>query len=133
MTREEVIDIIKEVLTASREEFILAAAERTLLMIPDTIGNLLASHAALHKINTKFYSEHPEFKDKRDVVQSVVEMIEGHNPLMDYEEILKEAAPEIKRRLIAVQDLNMRNVTPQIQRDFSRVNMSGVVGPNGEI
>lgn len=112
-----------------KDEIINAAVEKTLLMIPEVIGNLIANHALLHKMNTEFYSKHPEFRGKADVVQSVVEMVEGKNPLLSYEEILKKAIPEIQRRLVVMQDLNT-TTTPKVSpRDFSRVDMSN----NGEI
>ena len=110
-----------------KEEIINAAVERTLLSIPEVIGNLMANHAALHKINLKFYQEHPEFRGKKDVVQSIVEMVEGKNPLLSYEEILTKAVPEIKQRLLIMGDLNMTEIKRDIPRDFSHVDLS----PNG--
>lgn len=116
-----------------RDEIIAAATERTLLMIPEVIGNLMASHAALHKINTKFYTDYPEFKDKRDVVQSVVEMVEGNNPLLSYEEILLKAAPEIKRRLVVMQDIDTKKTPSSPPRDFRNIDMRKTPSANGEI
>jgi len=93
-----------------KEEIINKAVERALLMLPDTVGNLIANHVALSKLNSKFYADHPEFKDKKDIVTSVVEMIEGKNPLSKYEDILKEAVPEIKRRIDTLKPLDMERV-----------------------
>jgi len=110
---------------SERNEIINAAVEKTLLMIPEVIGNLLANHAALHKINTAFYTAHPEFKGKKDVVQSVVEMIEGKNPLLEYEEILDKAVPEIERRLVIMQDVDITTepkVMPKEFKDFDSTN-----------
>jgi len=107
-----------------RDEIISLAVERTLLSIPEVVGNLMANHAALHKINLKFYQEYPEFRGKKDVVQSVVEMVEGKNPLLSYEEILTKAVPEIKQRLLVMNDLNMTEVAKNIPRDFSHVDLS---------
>jgi len=95
-----------------KEEIINKAVERALLLLPDTVGNLIANHAALSKLNSKFYADHPEFKDKKDIVASVVEMIEGRNPLSKYEDILKEAVPEIKKRIDTLQHLDMEKVKP---------------------
>ena len=93
-----------------KEEIINKAVERALLMLPDTVGNLIANHVALSKLNSKFYADHPEFKDKKDVVVAVVEMLEGRNPLSKYEDILKEAVSEVKRRIDTLKLLDMERV-----------------------
>ena len=107
-----------------KEEIIAAAVERTLLTIPEVIGNLMANHAMLHKLNSEFYKAHPEFAKRKDIVQAVVEYVEGKNPLLKYEEILQKAVPEIERRMIAVKDVNVDSVTKVIPRDFSNVDVS---------
>src|SRR3972149_1951187 len=102
-----------------KDEIINAAVEKTLLVIPEVIGNLMASHASLHKINTKFYADYPEYKDKKDVVASVVEMIEGRTPLAKYEDILRDAIPKIRERINTMKNLDMNNVDQKPNRDFS--------------
>lgn len=111
-----------------KQEIIDKAVEKALLMIPDVVGNMMTQHAVLSKINSKFYSEHPEFKDKKDVVVSIVEEIDGKNPTMNYEEILKLAVPMIKDRIKAMSGLNMGSVVTRPDRDFSNV-----VSSNGEL
>ena len=103
-----------------REEIIGAAVERTLLSIPEVVGNLMANHAALHKINLQFYKAHPEFAGRKDVVQSVVEMVEGKNPVMDYEDILVKATPEIQKRLSMLKNVNVTDVPETIPTDYSQ-------------
>jgi len=73
MTDEERNSIINEAVNKS--------IEKMLLIMPETIGSLITSHIALNRINSKFYADYPEFKDKKNIVQSVVEMIEDKNPL----------------------------------------------------
>lgn len=107
-----------------KEEIIAAAVERTLLAIPDVIGNLMANHAMLHKLNSQFYKDHPEFAKRKDIVQAVVEYTEGKNPLSKYEDILQKAVPEIERRLLIAKDVNVDTVQKNIQRDFSSVDTS---------
>lgn len=89
-----------------KEEIINAAMERTLLRIPEVIGNLLSNHAALIKINKKFYDSNPEFKPFREIVASTVEAVEGENTLDDYEDVLKKSIPEIKKKISLVKKLN---------------------------
>ncbi|QGH73445.1 MAG: hypothetical protein [Podoviridae sp. cty5g4] len=103
-----------------KELIIEEAKRRTLLAIPQVVGALMASQAAAHKLNTKFYSEHPEFAKRKDIVASVVEMIEGKNPLMSYEEILKLAVPEIKNKLSISDKLTM-DVPKFPNRDFKNI------------
>jgi len=106
-----------------REEIINASVEKTLLLIPEVVGNLLANHAALHKINAAFYKAHPEFSARKDIVQVVVEMIEGKNPLMDYEDILQKAVPEIQRQLVIAQDINTTDMPGEMPKNFSDIDL----------
>lgn len=122
--KNEIRLLIKEELEYFKEDIINAAVERALLATPEVIGNLMANHAALHKINTEFYKAHPEFAGRKDIVQSVIEMIEGKNPTIKYEEILVKAVPEIQRRLIIAQDVNTTSIPSKIERDFGLVDLS---------
>lgn len=110
ITEEEKLEIIQRATNL--------AVEKTLLLIPEVVGNLMSSHAALHKINTKFYADFPEFKDKKDVVASVVEMVEGENPLAKYEDILKQSVPKIRERILTLKGLDMENVNSKPNRDL---------------
>ncbi len=104
-----------------KQEIIDRAVEKTLLNIPEIIGSLMSSHAALHKINQKFYSDYPEFKDKKDIVASIVESIEGNNPLMKYEDILQKAVPIIKERILTIKNLNTTDVRKPDSLTFNGV------------
>jgi len=117
------------------EEAVNKAVEKTLLLIPETVGNLMASHAALHKINTKFYSDFPEFKNNKDVVAAVVEMVEGKNPLAKYEDILRDAIPKIRERINTMKNLDMQNVTSKPDRNLKGLDILEAERPNphGEI
>lgn len=113
-----------------KSEIINKAVEATLLKIPEVIGNLMSSHAALHKINTKFYSDFPEFKERKDIVASIVEMIEGKNPLAKYEDILREAVPQIRQRVLTMKSLDMENVNPKPDRDLKGLDILEAERPN---
>lgn len=116
-------------------EAVNKAIEKMLLIMPETIGNLITSHIALNKINAKFYADYPEFKDKKGIVQSVIEMIENKNPLAKYEDILTEAVPKIRERINIMQGLDMKSVTTTPNREFrSLENISPLwKSGNGEI
>lgn len=102
-----------------RNEIINTTVERVLVAIPEVIGNLMANHAMLHKLNREFYAAHQEFAGKKDIVQKVVEAVEGRNPTLSYDKILEKAVPEIKQRIAVMQDVNSIDVPVTIPRDFS--------------
>lgn len=104
-----------------RQEIIDLAVEKALLMIPEVVGNMMTNHMAMSKINSKFYKDHPEFKDHKDAVVSVIEMIEGQDPTVEYEEILKRSVPEIKKRISTIGKMNIKDVSSDFNRDFSNV------------
>lgn len=107
----------------TKQEIIDEVTEKILLMLPDIMGNLITNHISMLKMNRDFYLKHPEFRDKKDIVTSVIEMIEGCDPTVDYEEILRTAVPEIKKRLSQVKDLNF-DPAPKPNRSFKDINFS---------
>lgn len=118
---------------AEKEEIILKAVERAYLGIPELIGNMMANHVALNKINTQFYKDHPEFRDHKDAVMSVVEMTEGKNPLLDYKDILKKAVPEIKQRIKTLKKLDMDTISVNPNRQFEQIEAPKIEDPHGVI
>lgn len=102
----------------NEQEIIDKAVEKALLMIPEVVGNLMTQHVTYNKINAKFYKDHPEFKDKKDIVASVVEMIDGKNPALEYDEILEKSIPKIRERINLTKNINVNTVTTTPQRDF---------------
>lgn len=102
ITEKEKSDIVQEVI------------ETILNRMPEVIGNLMSQHANINKVKTEFYTKYPEFKNHVPVVASVVEGIEGRDLTANYEQILNEAVPEIRKRLKIISDLDFDNVpSPQ--------------------
>lgn len=102
-----------------KEEIINAVVERTLLKIPDVVGNLITNYAAKIRINKEFYTKHPEFDKHRDLVASVIESVEGEDPTRDFEEIVNSAVPKIKRRIEQMKNLDMKKVEkPKLDIDL---------------
>lgn len=93
-----------------RESIINEAIERTLLMIPEVVGNLIMNHAAKLRMNKEFYKNHPELAKYKDVVASVIEHLEDSDPSQSFEDIIEKAVPKIKRRIEQVKDLDMKKV-----------------------
>jgi len=102
-----------------RNEIINQAVEKAMLVLPEVVGNLITQHVALSKLNSEFYASHPEFKDKKDIVASVVEMIDGENPLIDYKDLLDKAVPRIKERIKITEGLDLKYANLNIDRDFN--------------
>jgi hypothetical protein len=104
-----------------KQEIVNISVEKLLLMLPEIIGNLITNHMSKLKLNKDFYLNYPEFRDKKDIVASVVEMVEGLDPTIDYKDILHEAVPEIKKRLGQVKGLNFKSVSKP-NRSFNDMN-----------
>ncbi len=93
-----------------RESIINEAVERTLLAIPEVIGNLITNRATMMKLQRELFAANPEFQGNRDVVSTVIQSIESGNPGMKYEEVIKKAVPIIKEHLKTAKDLNTSEV-----------------------
>jgi len=129
MFTKEQTNEIKKIVEENNNKLI----ERILLLIPETIGNMMMNHMALFKINKAFYDKYPEFGDHKDSVRSVVEMIEGKNPLDDYEDILKRAVPEIRERIHTLKNLDLKTVTESPKREFEHIEFSKAEKGHGKL
>ena len=89
-----------------KEEIIQAATERALLRLPEVIGNLLAQHVTLTKLNQQFMKDHKDFMGHEKIVASIIEKYEGKNPLKGYDDILKDAVPEIREKIKSMRNFN---------------------------
>jgi len=117
LTEEEKNEIVDMVVDRVMD----MTVERLLLSIPATVGNMMASAAALTKTNKEFYDKHKEFSKHRDVVTSVVEQTEGKNPLLNHTELLEKAVPDIKRRIKTMSNLDMEKVTSKPNLTFDKL------------
>lgn len=106
-----------------KEELINACVERILLKIPEIIGNLIVEKTARDKVNKKFFEQHPEFANNKELVASVVEQEEGKDPTIEYEKILANATPEIKKKLQMMKGLD-NNVVNNPNRNLSTIDIS---------
>ena len=86
------------------------AVEKTLLMIPEVIGNLITHHMSMGKINKEFYKKYPDLREHKELVASVIEQVEGTNPPMDYQKLIDRALPEIKDRIKTTSSIDLINV-----------------------
>lgn len=115
------------------DEAVDKAVEKALLVLPEVIGNLITDHVAMAKINAQFYKDHPEFKDKKDIVASVIEKINGENPLLNHKDLLGKAIPEIQERIKTVGSLDMTDVSSSPNRAYESLSVPKIDNPHGEL
>jgi len=92
-----------------RESIINEAVERMFKVLPETIGNLMKSQATYAKLNREFYSANPEFLEYKMIAAQVIAKVEGQDPLKPYEDILKQAKPEIVRQIKLAKELGVKD------------------------
>ena len=105
-----------------KREIINKVKEELLLILPEVIGNLIMSHVGIIRMNKVFYEANPDLAGNKDVVASVVEMVEGQNPGLDYKAILDIAVPIIKARIKNTKGLNMTTINKP-KRNLSSINL----------
>ncbi len=93
-----------------RKEIIAEAVEQVFLMLPETVGNLMVANAMYSKLTKDFYDKFTEFKDHKNIVQTVVRGIEGSDPTKSYSDILAESVPKIKSIIENKKGLSMNNL-----------------------
>ena len=97
----------------NEEQLIQTIVERMLKILPEVVGNLMATHALNSKLTQEFYKTNPDFKGHEDVIREVVSKIELATPLASYEDILKKALPEIRSQIKLKGQVSME--IPKIQ------------------
>lgn len=114
-------------------EAVEKAVERALLVLPEVIGNLITDHVAMAKINAEFYKAHPEFKDHKESVASVIEKVNGQNPLLNHKDLLNKAIPEIRERIKITESLDMTNVTSNPSRNYEALSVPKIETRHGKL
>lgn len=92
------------------EEIVTKVIERTLLRMPETIGNLMAHHASIRKMKKEFFDSHEQFKKYPLIVSSVIEEIEAKSNVLDYNELLKLAVPKIEERIRTIEQFDVERL-----------------------
>lgn len=73
--------------------------EEVLRSIPDIVKTNIVTVTNLQKASEQFYAENEDLKPFKKVVASVFEELASENPDKPYNEIMKEVAPEVRKRL----------------------------------
>jgi len=100
-----------------RRNLIDQIKEEILLDIPKIVSVAVTTQMSLIKSSKEFYDSHPEFKDHKDIVSTVIELTEGTNPFMDRKKIEEKAVPEIRKKIALLKDLNV-NTLPSSKPDL---------------
>jgi hypothetical protein len=93
-----------------RESIIEETIERMLKMLPEVVGNLMASNAMYSKLTEDFYKNNPDFINHKEIVREVISKIEGQDPTKRHEDVLKESVLIIKSQISAKGKVDMNTV-----------------------
>lgn len=99
-----------EISEEQSQRIIDRAVEKTLLKIPEVIGNIITHHMSLIKLNKDFYDQNPELQKHKQTVATILEQVEGKNPFDDYSELLIKALPKIKEQVSLASGLDMQKL-----------------------
>ena len=113
------------------DQEILKVQEKILLTLPEVWSALLVDMKGGMELNEKFYKGHPEFKGHEDAVKSIVDKIDGMNPMMSLKDKLDTAVPEIRKRIEMTKGLTM-DVHGVPDTSFQPIK-SAVMGSNGKV
>jgi len=95
---------------SEREEIIEATIEKMLRMLPEVVGNLMASHSMYAKMNEQFYLANKDFKGHEAIVREVVAKLESDSPTSKYDDILTAAIPKIRSQISLKSGVSMDKV-----------------------
>lgn len=73
--------------------------EGVLRSIPDIVRTNIATVTNLQRASEQFYEENPDLTPFKKVVASVFEEMASENPDKSYDQLMKEIAPEVRKRL----------------------------------
>jgi hypothetical protein len=105
-----------------RQSIINEAVEKTLLKIPEVVGNLISTYADRIRTNERFYNKYPEFNEHRQIVASAIEELESKSPGRALDKIVEEAVPVIRKRLKSVKGLDSTTITkPDINESYGEL------------
>jgi hypothetical protein len=105
-TKEEIDKII--------EDAINKAVETALMSLPLVVRNLVGSAVRTQDLAKKFYEDNKDLSTNRPFVASVIEQVEADNPGKPYEDVLKLAAIESRRRMSIKDNLSLDVKRPSL-------------------
>ena len=117
--REEIINAAVERILGKLPEILEKTKEEILLVTPQVMSNLMVKNATFAKTSSDFYAAHPELKDKKQIVATVIEEVSGKHPEMsDLNKLYEIALPLIRERIRVLDKLDTKTVK-EPNRDFT--------------
>lgn len=105
-TMEDGIDVVNQVLNRVYNK----VYEDVVRNLPEIVGHLTTHTAKIAELRKDFYKNNPELSSHMPLVRELIERIEGENPGLAYEDVLKKVSSEAKERLLTLGKLNTENV-----------------------
>lgn len=81
------------------EKIIDITTERVLLKLPETVGNMMSSLVTMIENRKKFYNDHPELVDHKELVMKLYEQIDGESMGQSYDEVVNKLLPLVRQKL----------------------------------
>lgn len=88
------------------------AVEEALRTVPSVVDHVTKQAFFLRKMSSKFYEEHPELAEHKELVTKTIEELEGSNPGLSFESLVAKAGVETKKKL-----KDMKKLTPDVDLD----------------
>lgn len=105
-----------------RQSIVNEAVEKTLLKIPEVVGNLISNYANKIRVNKQFYDKYPEFNEHRRIVASAIEELENKSPGKALEKIVEEAVPVIRKRLDSMKGIDTVTISkPDLDKSYGEL------------
>lgn len=99
--------------------------ESTLRSIPAMVTSLIKHSAVMQEAVSKFYSDHPEFKDSKALVAGVIEKLQHEHPGKSVEDLLTLAIPIIEQRIKSAINLDSEIKKPDLSKANAELNKVG--------
>ena len=103
-----------------RQSIINEAVEKALLSLPEIVNGLLAEKQVMREMSVKYFGDHPEFKEHKSVVASVIQQVETDNPGLSYTEILDKSTPIIKEMIRQAGSVDTGSIEKPIVHDYKK-------------
>lgn len=92
------------------------SVEESLKVLPSVLNHLVYQSAYLKSLSDKFYKDNKDLANNKQIMAKAIESVEGKNPGLSYEEILKEAAKEARSTIAKMKETS--DVSPKNRDHF---------------
>ena len=107
MTKEEIIEIIKEVITPIIAEAKDDIKLQILLALPEYMEKQAVEKNAAARGRDELYKQHPEWAKDAPSIQKILEEVEANNSGLTPVEVVRKAQPIIAERIKTLSSMSM--------------------------